>query len=166
MQTRSPQASLLLSSGPHTGSSVTNNGLAFFSFCSLSQFVTAAFQSQVCFSRSKASPGGHLICCRPYLQGIGLDHFSQLYLKNLTEAVHWTTSLQLFFPAWSLNISPELFPSQSFAASSFWARTPGKFVNIEPDDFLWGGGGMVTSDHELSDVGRPVSQSWPGQVWG
>ena len=62
IQIASPQANLL---GSHSGSSVFSSGAAFFSLVILSQLVTAHFQSQVCFSRSKARPGGHLICCRP-----------------------------------------------------------------------------------------------------
>lgn len=34
---------------------------------SLSQLVTLPFQSQVCFSRSNASPDGQVICLRPDL---------------------------------------------------------------------------------------------------
>ena len=111
MQTRSPQASLLVSSGPHTGSSVTNKGLAFFSFCSLSQFVTAAFQSHVCFSRSKASPGGHRICWRPYgekesirtfllkayrivYRSCALDHISAIIFSCL-KSKHFTRAFPL-----------------------------------------------------------------------
>merc|ERR1719471_1807562 len=59
IQVASPQASSL---GPsQRGVSVTKRGFTFFSLVSLSQFFTAHFQSQVCFSRSNASPGGHLM---------------------------------------------------------------------------------------------------------
>ena len=44
-----------------------------------SQLVTAAFQSHVCFSMSKASPDGQRMACRP-------------------EVVHWMTSRQLSSP--------------------------------------------------------------------
>ena len=65
MQVASPQANSL--AWLHTGSSVTSRGLTFFSRVSLSQFFTAHFQSHVCFSRSKASPGGHLMACKPWI---------------------------------------------------------------------------------------------------
>jgi len=108
IQMASPQASLLSS---QSGSSVTSSGFTFFSFVSLSQFVTAHFQSQVCFSRSKASPGGHLIACSP-------------------AAVHWMTSRQASFPDFNLKSSPALLSSQSFfsceSVSSSWQRTPVK----------------------------------------
>ena len=62
MQMESPQASLPIS---QRGSSVLRRGCTFLSLVSLSQFFTAHFQSHVCFSRSKARPGGHLMACRP-----------------------------------------------------------------------------------------------------
>merc|ERR1719397_705333 len=107
MQLPSPQASQF--SCGHSGSSVTNSGFTFFSLVSLSQFFTAHFQSQVCFSRSKASPGGHRIACRP-------------------AAGHWMTSLQASLPAFRRKSSPELLSSQSFfsceSSSSSWPNTP------------------------------------------
>ena len=62
IQLPSPQAKLF--SG-HSGSSVKSRGLTFFSLVLLSQFLTDAFQSQVCFSMSKAKPAGQRIACRP-----------------------------------------------------------------------------------------------------
>ena len=62
IQMESPHASLLFS---QRGSSVLSRGFTFFSLVSLSQFFTAHFQSHVCFSRSKARPGGHRMACRP-----------------------------------------------------------------------------------------------------
>merc|ERR1711962_1007970 len=106
IQIESPQASLFTS---QRGSSVLNRGFTFFSLVSLSQFLTAHFQSQVCFSRSKARPGGHLIACKP-------------------AAVHWMTSLQLSSPELSLNSSPALLSShRSFSwicCSSSWQTAP------------------------------------------
>ena len=49
----------------HKGSSVYNKGLTFFSLVLDSQFLTERFQSQVCFSMSKAKPAGHRIAWRP-----------------------------------------------------------------------------------------------------
>jgi hypothetical protein len=43
------------------GSSVLSSGFTFFSLDLASQLRTAAFQSQVCFSMSKASPAGQRI---------------------------------------------------------------------------------------------------------
>ena len=63
MQMESPHASFPIS---QRGSSVLSRGWTFLSLVSLSQFFTAHFQSQVCFSRSKARPGGHRMACRPY----------------------------------------------------------------------------------------------------
>merc|ERR1711899_285926 len=94
MQMESPQASLPIS---QRGSSVLRRGCTFLSLVSLSQFFTAHFQSQVCFSRSKARPGGHRMARRP-------------------PAVHWMTSLQESSPAFRRNNSPELFPRQSFCS--------------------------------------------------
>ena len=49
----------------HRGSSVLKMGFNLRS-CSLrSQFFTAAFQSQVCFSMSKAKPAGQRMACKP-----------------------------------------------------------------------------------------------------
>lgn len=51
--------------------------LSFFQFpvrhllSSLSQLVTLPFQSQVCLSKSKASPLGHVICFSPDLVHLG-----------------------------------------------------------------------------------------------
>merc|ERR1711899_276807 len=105
IQFPSPQASQF--SCGQRGSSVTNKGFTFFSLVFLSQFFTAHFQSQVCFSRSKARPGGHLMAWRP-------------------AAVHWMTSLQLSLPSLSLNSSPALLSAQSFlsVSSSSWHKTP------------------------------------------
>ena len=47
------------------GSSVRSNGLTFLSLVFMSQFLTEAFQLQVCFSMSNARPAGHLMACRP-----------------------------------------------------------------------------------------------------
>merc|ERR1712055_324256 len=112
MQIESPHASLPIS---QRGSSVLSRGWTFLSLVSLSQFFTAHFQSHVCFSRSKARPGGHRMACRP-------------------AAVHWMTSLQESDPDFSLNSSPELLSSQSFASwdfasSSSWQITPERLTS-------------------------------------
>merc|ERR1719320_1650438 len=93
IQLPSPQASQF--SCGQRGSSVTNKGFTFFSLVNLSQFFTAHFQSHVCFSKSKARPGGHLMAWSP-------------------AAVHWITSLQASFPAFSLNSSPALLSWHNF----------------------------------------------------
>jgi len=40
--------------------------LIFFSLVLASQFLTDAFQSQVCFSMSKDKPAGQRMACRPF----------------------------------------------------------------------------------------------------
>lgn len=55
----------LLSSTWHNGSSVNNKGLTLRSLFFSLQFLTAAFQSQVCFSMSKYKPAGQRIACNP-----------------------------------------------------------------------------------------------------
>ena len=49
-----------------SGSSVINKGFTLRSLFLLLQFLTASFQSQVCFSISKYKPAGHLMAWRPY----------------------------------------------------------------------------------------------------
>ena len=59
----SPQARRFSS---HTASGVFSRGWTFLSLVNSLQFFTAHFQSQVCFSRSKARPGGQRRACRPW----------------------------------------------------------------------------------------------------
>lgn len=49
-----------------SGSSVISRGLIFRSRLLLLQFLTASFQSHVCFSMSKYRPAGHRMACRPW----------------------------------------------------------------------------------------------------
>lgn len=49
----------------HNGSSVTKSGFTFRSLFLSLQFLTASFQSQVCFSMSKYKPAGQRIAWRP-----------------------------------------------------------------------------------------------------
>ena len=91
IQIASPQANLL---GSHSGSSVFSRGAAFFSLVILSQLVTAHFQSQVCFSRSKARPGGHLICWRPW--GEMERFYGQLFIKDDKKKVDWESTFGKF----------------------------------------------------------------------
>ena len=62
MQLPSPQAK---KPSWHNGSSVKSRGFTFFSLVLASQFLTESFQSQVCFSMSKAKPAGQRMACRP-----------------------------------------------------------------------------------------------------
>lgn len=62
MQFPSPQAR---KPSWQSGSSVMSRGLIFRSLFLDLQFLTAPFQSQVCFSMSKNNPAGHRIAWRP-----------------------------------------------------------------------------------------------------
>merc|ERR1711899_198668 len=96
MQLPSPQAK---KPSWHNGSSVKSRGFTFFSLVLESQFPTEAFQSQVCFSMSKAKPAGQRIACRP-------------------DAVHWMTSRHLSLPVSKRNHSPAPLSWQSCLSSS------------------------------------------------
>ena len=70
-----------------------------------------------------------------WLAGPDRERFGDLdFQKNpLTAAVHWMTSLQESDPDFSLNSSPELLSSQSFASwdfasSSSWQITPARRI--------------------------------------
>lgn len=66
MQSPLPQANW--PSSLHTGSSVYSKGFTLRSLFLSLQFLTASFQSHVCFSMSKYRPAGHRIACKPYYQ--------------------------------------------------------------------------------------------------
>lgn len=73
------------------GSSVTSRGFTLRSLFLSLQFLTASFQSQVCFSMSKKRPAGHRMACRPYSN----DCYRNFVIAEccpLTEEVHWMTS--------------------------------------------------------------------------
>ena len=63
IQTLSPHASKFSS---QSDSGVLSRGWTFLSLVIISQFFTAHFQSQVCFSKSKARPGGQRSAWRPW----------------------------------------------------------------------------------------------------
>jgi hypothetical protein len=71
MQLPSPQASWF---SWQMGSSVTSSGFTFFSRDLRSQFLTEAFQLQVCSSMSKARPAGQRMACRPCKKGHVISH--------------------------------------------------------------------------------------------
>lgn len=86
-----------------SGSSVTNSGFTLRSLLLSLQFLTASFQSHVCFSMSKKRPAGQRIAWRPCAQRIArmaliwnliffIISLQPLGLRKLTEVVHWMTS--------------------------------------------------------------------------
>lgn len=135
MQFPSPQAK---KPSWHNGSSVYKSGLTLRSLLFILQFLTASFQSHVCFSMSKYRPAGQRIAWRPWEHtGNGRVYFMNSNVSLvlwLTDEVHWITSRQLSpSPATNRNHSPASLSLQiscskvsSFFVSSvvlLWAST-------------------------------------------